>query len=161
MKSDSRANLRKRAPIPTSECGMAMAAELLGERWALLVLRELFYGVSCYEDMRVDLSIPPATLKKRLAALEKAAIVERVKYQAPNDRPRDGYGLTKSGRELALTCLALRQWGDKWLKQGPSVSELLDTSTGKPLRVALVNQEGYEAIPERAALVPLKGEHNG
>lgn len=156
MKSERATNLRKKAPIPTDRCGMAMAAELLGERWALLILREVFYGVACFEDMRTDLKIPPATLKKRLTEFEAAEILDRVEYQAPNDRPRSGYRLTPAGRELALTVLALRQWGDKWLKSGKAESKLVDRSTGDLLKVALVNKDGSEVPVEQSKLMPLE-----
>ncbi len=137
---------------------MALAADILGERWGLLILREVFYGVACFEDMRLDLGIPPATLRKRLAEFEDASILERVNYQAPNDRPRQGYRLTEAGRELGLIFLSLRQWGDEWLRATPPVSDLVDRQTGRRLEVALVDKQGETVPLAQSHLRPRRGK---
>lgn len=121
---------------------MALAAEILGDRWTLLILREAFYGVQRYDDMRADLDAPRSMLSDRLAKLVAAGIMKRCAYQEPGDRERHAYALTASGRALALTLSALTQWGEAHILGKPAPVGIVDVSTGDELHVALVNSAG-------------------
>ena len=121
---------------------MALAAEILGDRWTLLVLREAFYGVQRYDDMLADLGAPRSTLTDRLAKLVERGIMTRRAYQEPGARTRHAYVLTEAGRALALTLLALTQWGEDHVLHGPAPVEIVERSTGRPLRVELVDENG-------------------
>ena len=79
-------------------CSIAGAMELIGDRWSLLLIRDLFLGLRRYDDLRSNLEIPPATLAARLKHLEASGIVDRVRYQ--QRPPRDEYQLTAKGRDL-------------------------------------------------------------
>jgi len=94
---------------------MALAAQLLGDKWTLLVLREAFYGVQRYDDMLQDLGAPRATLTNRLTKLVAAGILNKQAYQETGDRERFGYQLTDAGRDLANTLIALTEWGETHL----------------------------------------------
>jgi DNA-binding HxlR family transcriptional regulator len=85
--------------------------ELAGERWNLLLLRELVQGRSCYESMCVDLGIARNVLAARLRALVEEGIVARVKYQERPDRYR--YELTPKGQGLVPVVLALDEWAER------------------------------------------------
>ena len=139
-------------------CSIAGALELIGDRWALLVIRDLSLGLSLYDDLRASSGIPPATLAARLKHLAAAGIVERVRYQ--ERPPRDEYRLTPKGRDLWKVSVALREWGDRWDASGfgqPSV-EIVDRETGRPLVHGLVDAETGEAVPrDRAQLRPGPG----
>jgi DNA-binding HxlR family transcriptional regulator len=92
-------------------CSIADALEVVGERWSLLVLRELSFGVHRFKDIQVNTGTPRETLALRLRKLEEAGIIERRRYC---DRPpRDEYVLTASGRDLAPVLVALREWGER------------------------------------------------
>ena len=134
-------------------CSIAGALELIGDRWALLVIRDLSLGLSRYDDLRDSTGIPAATLASRLKHLAASGIVERVRYQ---DRPpRDEYRLTAMGRDLWKVSVALREWGDRWDASGfgaPTV-ETVDRETGRPLRLALVDSETGQAVPLRRAML--------
>lgn len=136
-------------------CSIAGALELIGDRWALLVVRDLSLGLSRYDDLRVSTGIPAATLAARLKHLVSSGIVERVRYQ--ERPPRDEYRLTAKGRDLFTVSVALREWGDRWDATGfgePSV-EMIDRQTGRPLKLALVDAETGTAVPrERIGLRP-------
>lgn len=139
-------------------CSIAGALELIGDRWALLVIRDLSLGLSRYDDLRASTGIPAATLASRLKHLVASGIVERVRYQ---DRPpRDEYRLTPMGRDLWKVSVALREWGDRWDASGfgaPTV-ETVDRETGRPLMLALVDAETGQAVPaHRATLKPGPG----
>lgn len=139
-------------------CSIAGALELIGDRWALLVIRDLSLGLSRYDDLRASLGIPPATLSARLKHLLASGIVERVRYQ--ERPPRDEYCLTDKGRDLWKVSVALREWGDRWDASGfgaPTV-ETYDCETGRTLVLGLVDGETGEAVPPgRAMLRPGPG----
>lgn len=86
--------------------------ELAGERWNLLLLRELVQGRRCYESMCVDLGIARNVLSARLRALVEAGVVERVKYQERPDRYE--YRLTATGEGLVPVVLALDEWAARY-----------------------------------------------
>lgn len=134
-------------------CSIAGALELIGDRWALLVIRDLSLGLSRYDDLRASTGIPAATLAARLKHLSAAGIVERVRYQ--ERPPRDEYRLTRKGRDLWTVNLALREWGDRWNATGfgKPTMETIDRQTGRQLELALVDPETGEVVPlNRVAL---------
>ncbi|WP_285587351.1 helix-turn-helix domain-containing protein [Herbidospora sp. NBRC 101105] len=92
-------------------CSIADALEIVGERWSLLVVRELGFGVHRFKDIRVNTGAPRETLALRLRTLEEAGLIERRQYC---DRPpRDEYLLTAAGRDLFPVLAALREWGER------------------------------------------------
>ena len=139
-------------------CSIAGALELIGDRWALLVISDLSLWLRRYDDLRASTGIPAATLASRLKHLETGGIVERVRYR--ERPPRDEYRLTAKGRDLWKVSVALREWGDRWDASGygaPTV-ETIDRETGRPLVLALVDAETGAAVPrERARLRPGPG----
>ena len=95
------------------ECPVARTLDIIGERWTILILRDLFLeGPRKFHDFERSLSgISPNTLSSRLKHLEKHGIIERQFY---GDRPpRAQYALTDKGRELGPVLKALREWGSK------------------------------------------------
>jgi DNA-binding HxlR family transcriptional regulator len=95
-------------------CGLARAAELVGERWALLVIRDLIPGPKRFTDLRRGLPrIPTNVLSSRLKELEQAGIVER--RVLPRPSASVVYELTEYGRELEPIALSLLVWGAKSL----------------------------------------------
>ena len=136
-------------------CSIAGALEQIGDRWALLVIRDLSLGLSRYDDLRTSTGIPAATLAARLKHLAASGIIERVRYQ--ERPPRDEYRLTQKGRDLWKVSVALREWGDRWDATGfgsPSI-EMVDRETGRPLTLALVDAVTGQILPlERVRLRP-------
>ena len=92
-------------------CGIADALELVGDRWALLAIRELGFGVTRFNDIQVKTGAPRASLAARLRELEDAGLVERRRYSS--HPPRDEYVLTAAGRELGPVLGELRAWGER------------------------------------------------
>lgn len=139
-------------------CSIAGAVEMIGDRWALLVIRDLSLGLSRYDELRANTGIPAATLAARLRHLERSGIVERKRYQ--ERPPRDEYRLTRKGRDLWKVSVALREWGDRWDASGygaPAI-EMIDRETGRPLQLALVDAETGRPVPlHRARLSPGPG----
>lgn len=95
-------------------CPVAKATELLGERWMLLVVRELFLGSHRYSEFQRGLSrISPTLLTKRLKQLEQAGIVVR---KSGRGRSGQGYFLTPAGMELKPLIEHLAVWGMRWAR---------------------------------------------
>jgi DNA-binding HxlR family transcriptional regulator len=93
-------------------CGIARALEVVGERWALLVVRELLLGPKRFSDLREGLpKIGPDMLSQRLRELEHAGVVAR--GQLPPPISAKVYELTARGRELEPVLLALGRWGSE------------------------------------------------
>jgi DNA-binding HxlR family transcriptional regulator len=93
-------------------CGIAHASELLGQRWALLVVRELLLGPKRFTDLRTGLpDISPNVLGQRLRELEESGIVGRRKLAPP--AATQVYELTDWGRELEPAVLALGSWASR------------------------------------------------
>jgi DNA-binding HxlR family transcriptional regulator len=93
------------------DCSIADALELVGERWSLLVLRELGFGVHRFKDIQVNTGAPRETLALRLRTLEQAGVIERRRYC--DHPPRHEYVLTPAGRDLTAVLTALREWGER------------------------------------------------
>jgi len=92
-------------------CSIADALELVGERWSLLVVRELGFGVRRFTDIQVNTGAPRETLAQRLRKLEEAGVVERRRYS--EKPPRDEYLLTPAGEGLLPVLAGLREWGER------------------------------------------------
>jgi DNA-binding HxlR family transcriptional regulator len=105
-------------------CGLAHALELVGERWALLVIRELLPGPKRFTDLANGLPrIPSNVLSGRLKELEQAGIVARRVLPRPSGAVV--YELTEHGRELDAIVVQLARWGVRSLgepREGDSVS---------------------------------------
>ncbi len=96
-------------------CSIAAALTVLGEKWSLLVVRELALGVHRFDEIQANTGAPRDILTSRLRRLEEAGVLERRRYQ---ERPaRFGYHLTAAGRELRPILLSLNAWGEKWMAQ--------------------------------------------
>ena len=95
-------------------CPVAKSLEFLGERWTLLVIRDLLAGPQRFQDLQTSLEgIAPNVLSERLKILEEQGIVERQLYS--EHPPRAAYTLTARGRELGVVVGALATWGSKHL----------------------------------------------
>src|SRR5262245_19074146 len=92
-------------------CALAQALEVVGERWTLLIVRDLFFGVTRFTDLQAHLDVPRAVLTARLALLVEMGVAERHAY-APG---RYEHMLTDAGLELWPIVHQLMQWGERHL----------------------------------------------
>ena len=105
---DARDRLRDLS-FKRSDCAIACALDVIGDKWTLLIIRDLFLGRSRYgEFLNAGEGIPTNVLAHRLRRLEEAGLVER--RLAPRPRSRHAYRLTRTGRRLGPVLLALRKW---------------------------------------------------
>jgi DNA-binding HxlR family transcriptional regulator len=113
----------------TQACALARSLEVVGERWTLLILRDLFFGVRRFSDIQAHLDVPRAVLSRRLASLVEAGIAERRPYRAG----RDEFVLTEAGLELWPIVHGLMQWGERHLVPDGPVRVFTHASCGTQL----------------------------
>ena len=110
------------------ECSIARTLEIVGEKWALLAVREVFLGNGRFDEMVRRTGAPRDTMAARLRALVGAGILERRQY---SEHPaRFEYHLTEAGRDLYPVILTLMRWGDRYLAGAGGCS----AGTRAPLR---------------------------
>ncbi|MDI2127106.1 winged helix-turn-helix transcriptional regulator [Yinghuangia seranimata] len=112
-----------RLPRPATvgrPCSIAATLALVGEKWALLAVREIALGNRRFDAIARNTGAPRDILTTRLRSLEAAGIIERRPYQ---DRPaRFEYHLTPAGQDLKPVLQLLARWGDTWLDADPPVA---------------------------------------
>ena len=155
-------------------CGTAHALELIGERWSLLVMRELMLGPKRFSDIRADLpGISANTLTQRLEGLEKAGIVVREKLPPPASG--QVYGLTEWGYQALPVMGALGRWAVRSVGHDPNqhfsaVSLLLsfmamnNPAITKGLDATLgfrLGRENYVLTVKEGAIRAVRGEPAG
>lgn len=93
-------------------CSISRTLEVVGERWTLLILRDVFFGVRRFGDLQASLGVARNVLTERLNRLVDDGIVERVPYQ---EHPvRHEYHLTAKGYDLLPVLLSMMTWGDRY-----------------------------------------------
>ncbi|MBT96154.1 MAG: transcriptional regulator [Acidimicrobiaceae bacterium] len=99
-----------------NHCSIDSTLSVIGDRWTILILRDLFRGVRRFEQLRQDLGIAKNILSDRLSKLYDAGVVIQQPYQ--NNPIRNEYVLTERGKDLSPSLIALMHWGDKWYADG-------------------------------------------
>jgi len=123
-------------------CPLPPAVELIGEKWAFLILRGALNGLQHFEQFQAGLGIARNILSNRLGKLVKGGILER--RADPDDRRKVVYSLSAKGEALLPVVLALRQWGEEW-GHGQHDIMLADQRDGQPIqRIAVHAQDGRE-----------------
>lgn len=138
-------------------CTVGRALAVLGEKWAFLVIREVFNGIRRFEDMRVRTAIPKQVLAERLALLVEHDILRKVPYQLPGRRGRFEYRLTEKGLALYPILIAMAEWGDRYLAdpEGPPV-EFAHRGCGAKVETRLICADGH-AVDEPRQVEPRPG----
>lgn len=127
-------------------CPVAQALEILGERWTLLVVRELLSGSRRFSEIQRGVPLmSPTLLSQRLTRLERAGIVER----RPSDSSWHLYQMTAAGQELWPVVEGLGVWGQRWVRTDV-LPEHLDPML---LMWDMRRRIDFDAVPERRVIV--------
>lgn len=127
----------RRTSFEDMPCPLARAADTLGDSWSVLILREVFYGHHRFDEFVAELGIASNTLTRRLAELVERGLLDKRPYS--DKPPRFEYVLTPRGRDLRPVMLALLDWGNKHaIPKRPPV-RLIDTETGEPVELAMID----------------------
>jgi DNA-binding HxlR family transcriptional regulator len=138
-------------------CTIARAMAILGERWTVVVLREVFNGVRRFDDMRVRTGIPRQVLANRLASLVDHGVLRREPYREPGSRVRQEYRLTAKGFGLYPMLIAVAEWGNRYLSdpEGPPL-EFAHRGCGEAVHVE-VRCAGGHHVSEHRDVLPRPG----
>jgi DNA-binding HxlR family transcriptional regulator len=123
-------------------CPLPAAVELIGEKWAFLILRGALNGLKHFEEFQAGLDIARNILSDRLGKMVAGGILER--RPDPDDGRRVIYSLTAKGEGLLPVVLALRQWGEQW-GYGSMNIVLADRRDSRPVRkICVQSHDGRE-----------------
>ena len=116
--------------VATRPCPVASALDVFGDRWSMMIIRDVMNGVRRFDDLVARLGISRATLADRLRRLTAAGILVAADYEDARGRVRSEYRLTIRGRDLRLVLVALREWGDRHeIGAGNEPLRLIDDTT--------------------------------
>ncbi|MFZ6049782.1 winged helix-turn-helix transcriptional regulator [Pseudomonas sp. CR3202] len=128
----------KKTSFQHMPCPVAQALEVIGDSWNVLILREAYYGAKRFDDFAQALGIPTNTLARRLKELVAGGILERHPY---SEKPtRYEYLLTSRARDLRPLMLVLLQWGNRYGNMDAARTMLVDSYTGEPVDLVLVDR---------------------
>jgi DNA-binding HxlR family transcriptional regulator len=127
-------------------CSIAGVIAAIGDRWGLVILRDLVCGLSRYEDLRQSSGVTNATLSDRLKHLEASGLIERRRYQVNPERFE--YLLTQKGWQIAPVMAVLAQIGDRLDISGAAAPPMtfVNRRTGAEVRWSFVDQKTGEQV---------------
>lgn len=129
--------------VPSVPCPVSSTLDLVGDRWTLLIVRDVMNGVRRFDALTHRLGIGRATLSARLKRLVDDDILEPTDYVDRRGRTRSEYRLTERGWALRHVVVALRDWGDAHvIGEGNELLHLVEHSSGRPVRLAFVDDTG-------------------
>ncbi|HLW69919.1 MAG TPA: helix-turn-helix domain-containing protein [Candidatus Binataceae bacterium] len=140
--------------IDTMTCSVARTLSVVGDRWTMLIIRDVFLGISRFDAIQQDLGLTPHRLSDRLRKLVRDGILLRVAYQK---RPfRFDYRFTEQGLDLYPLMATMTEWGDRWMAGRAGVPvELVHRPCGhtiKPeLHLSMLQIEDSRTRDERPA----------
>jgi DNA-binding HxlR family transcriptional regulator len=142
----------------SDSCSIARALASLGDRWTVLILRDLFNGGHRFDELLDHLGVSRDVLSRRLATMVEDGIVERRPYREAGSRPRSDYRLTPAGRELQPVLIALLHWGDRHraTEDGPP-TRLEHVGCGGEVGLRLTCSEGHDVPRGEVANTPQAG----
>ncbi|WP_447763545.1 winged helix-turn-helix transcriptional regulator [Sphingopyxis panaciterrae] len=127
-------------------CPVDRGLTRVGDRWSMLVLRDIERGLARYEQLRLSLGIAPNILARRLAALTEAGLIEKKRYS--ERPPRDEYVLTDAGRDFLPILAAIGAWGRKHNGSG-ALTRQIDVETGQPVAPLVIDANSGAPLGSR------------
>jgi DNA-binding HxlR family transcriptional regulator len=118
-------------------CSIRRALEVAGNRSALLIMREAFYGTTRFDDFAGRAGISEPVTATRLRDLVDQGLLRREPYRDPGQRTRMAYRLTDMGADLLPVLIGLLNWGDRWLADGAPPVTVRHSGCGGPVRAEL------------------------
>lgn len=137
----------------TANCSIAAALDVVGNRTTLLLLREASLGTRRFDDFARRAGVSEPVAAARLKRLVADGLLERRPYRQPGQRTRDEYLLTPKGRDLLPVLAALRQWGDTYAVDEPSI-RIAHRDCGAPVQVRLRCDAGHDVPADEVAVLP-------
>ncbi|MFK3684176.1 winged helix-turn-helix transcriptional regulator [Pseudomonas sp. NPDC088890] len=131
-----------------NQCPVARALEVIGDRWALMILRDAFDGLRRFSEFQKNLGLAKNILASRLKLLLESGLLQL--QPASDGSAYKEYVLTEKGRSVFPIVVGMRQWGERFLFEAGEVrSHLLDSAQGQPVEVLQVRaKDGRALAPE-------------
>jgi DNA-binding HxlR family transcriptional regulator len=149
----------RRASFEHFDCSVAQTLEVVGDWWSLLIVRDIFFGVTRFEDIRRRLGIARNTLTDRLDWLCRHGVLTRVPYGDSGNRFE--YRLTDKGRDLQPVLLAMVAWGDKWGATATHPPLQPSDQKGEPVELRIVNARTGRRVPgDKVRMQPTDGAND-
>jgi DNA-binding HxlR family transcriptional regulator len=127
-------------------CPVGRGLALIGDAWSMLILRDVGFGMTRFDQFRTSLGIAPNILARRLKALTAAGLLRKQRYsQRP---PRDEYVLTEAGRDFLPVLQVLGAWGRRHNGRG-ELSYVVDVETGAPVEPLVIDRRTGAPIGSR------------
>ena len=146
-----------RTSLKDINCSLAQTAEIVGDKWSLLIVRDVFFGSKSFSKFLNNLGIARNVLSERLDKLVKNGVLE--KRQPKPGVERFTYHFTPAGEELVPVIVAMMQWGDKWVVGDQAKSlKLIDNNSGTSIQeIKLLSENGAVVEPEDIGFTPGPG----
>lgn len=140
--------MKQKKLVELSECPVARALEVIGDKWSLMIIRDAFDGVRRFGEFQKNLGLAKNILAVRLKSLTSLGLLELL--PASDGSAYKEYTLTEKGRDLFPVIVVFRQWGEKYMFEvGDKLSILVDNKNNKPLNIIKVQSNtGMPIAPQ-------------
>jgi DNA-binding HxlR family transcriptional regulator len=143
----------RRASFRHLNCSVAQTLEVVGDWWSLLIVRDVFFGMTRFDEIQRRLGIARNTLTDRLDWLCRHDVLARVPYG--NSGNRFAYHLTEKGRDLQPVLLAMIAWGDTWGATADHPPLQPCDANGDPVELRIVNaRTGRHVARDMVRMLP-------
>jgi len=140
-------------------CPILKAAGVVGDKWVLLILRELYLGTRRFDTFQKHLQISKSVLANKLNYMIDEELIHKKPYQEPGERARFSYHFTLKGAELSKVIIALLEWGNRHMVEGDAPTyQIIRAVDQAPLHLSL-RDEDERLVPYRDAALAI--EHKG
>lgn len=139
-------------PAPGDNCPIARTFETVGTKSGFVILREAFYGATRFEEFVQRTGMSEPVVAARLRDLSAEGLLDKVPYQEPGQRTRNGYELTEKGSALLPVLVAMMRWGDRWLFSDGARVEVTHSGCGSPVHAELRCEAGHAVAPDELDL---------
>ena len=131
-----------RTSFKNIDCPVAQGAELIGDKWKIMILRNAFLGMTRFDDFLQSLNISSKVLSARLAEMVDDGILTR--EISETDKRAKLYSLTEKGKDLLTFTVSLAQWSERW-DQKESI-KFITKSSGKPVERVTLRSASKEEV---------------
>jgi DNA-binding HxlR family transcriptional regulator len=131
-----------RTSFKNIDCPVAQGAELIGDKWKIVILRNAFFGMMRFDDFLQSLNISSKVLSARLAEMVDDGILAR--ETSETDKRAKLYSLTEKGKDLLTFTVSLAQWSERW-DQKESI-KIITKSSGKPVERVTLRSASEEEV---------------
>jgi DNA-binding HxlR family transcriptional regulator len=146
----------RRASFQELNCSVAQTLEVVGDWWSLLIVRDIYFGVTRFDDIQRRLGIARNTLTDRLNWLCEHGVVIRIPYGDSGNRFE--YRLAEKGLDLQPVLLAMVAWGDKWGAAAKHPPLVPTDVNGDPVELRIVNTRTGRQVPrDKVRMLATKG----